>query len=300
MLRVLLLVTLTAFAFPVAAAPAKLRIVVSFSILGDLVKNIAGDLADVAALVGPGGDAHSYQASVDDLKLVAQADLIFVNGMGFDPWMKNLANSSGYRGEIIVASRDIVPRIRQGSEHDEHDSIDPHLWQDPGKTVLYVENIAQALLEARPDRAEEIKTRKAAYQAAIKAVDESIRRDIATVPEEKRLIITSHDAFGYFGDAYGIRFLAPYGLSTESEPSASDIARLSNQIRKNGVHVIFLEAMINPRLVKQLAEDAGAVIGDVLYSDSLSAAGGPATDYLSMLKSNTLKFKAAMLRNGPV
>lgn len=286
---------------PVNAAESKLRVVASFSILGDMVRQVGGDLVEVTALVGPDGDAHGYQPTPDDLKAVAKADIVFVNGLGFDGWMQHLVESAGYKGPIIVATVGVKARkmVGDADDHDahgghDHGVTDPHAWQDLGNGVIYAENIAAGLSKVLPARAENIAQRKRAYQDAIKALDVDVRAQIGAVPEAQRLIITSHDAFGYFGVAYGIRFLAPYGMSAESEPSAKDVAALIDQVKKAGVREVFIENMGNPRLIEQLAKDAGATVGGTLYADALSAADGGAASYLEMFRWNVPKLIGAM------
>lgn len=299
------------FAVPASGAAPPLPVVVSFSILGDMVKNIGGDLVAVKTLVGTDGDAHGFQPASSDGKAVAAAGLVFVNGLGFDDWMRRLVDATDYKGRVAVASqgvqsRDAFAHDPGAHEPDAHDDTrhggriaDPHAWQDLSNGVIYAENIAAALIEALPARTQEITLRKQQYQAAIRATDDAVRHEIDQVPAAQRTIITSHDAFGYFGAAYGVRFLAPYGTGADSDPSAASIAGLIDQIKAEGVREIFVENMTSPRAVKQLAEDAGAVIGGTLYSDALSGPGGGAPDYLAMFKNNVARMKAAMLKNRP-
>lgn len=276
-------------ASPVCAADGKLHVVASFSVLGDMVRQVGGDLVAVTTLVGPDGDAHGYQATPDDLKAVGGADIVFVNGLGFDGWMRRLVESAGYKGPVVVASVRVKAREMVGES-----TADPHAWQDLSNGVIYVENIAAGLSKAYPAHAEGIAQRKRAYQDAIKALDADVRAQIDAVPEARRLIVTSHDAFGYFGAAYGVRFIAPYGMSTESEPSAKDVARLIDQVKNAGVREVFIENMSNPRLIAQLAKDAGAKVGETLYADALSAADDGAATYLDMFRSNMPKLVGAM------
>lgn len=286
--------------FPARGEGPLLHVVASFSILGDMVQNVGGDLVDVKILVGANGDAHGYQPSADDLKAVAKADLVIVNGLGIDGWMDRLVDAAGYKGKVVVASTGIKTRTMVHEEDRAAKTvIDPHAWQDLSNGVLYAHNIAVGLTYALPTHTKEIEARMHAYQNAITAMDQEVRTSIAAVPVAQRVVITSHDAFGYFGAAYGVRFLAPYGLSTESEPSAAGIAGLIDQIKTTGVHQVFIENMSNPRLVAQLAKDAGAQLGDTLYSDALSAPNEAAPSYLAMFRHNLPKLKAAMLAIEP-
>jgi zinc/manganese transport system substrate-binding protein len=284
-------------AAPSWAHEPPLHVVASFSVLGDMVRNVGGDLIDVKTLVGANGDAHGYQPTPDDLKAVAKADLVFVNGLGIDGWMDRLVDAAGYKGTIIVATTGIKTRTMvEGDDKAAPKTVtDPHAWQDLSNGVIYAHNIAVGLAAALPTQSKVIEERSHEYENAITAMDQEVRASIAAVPVAERVVITSHDAFGYFGAAYGVRFFAPYGLSTESEPSAAGIAGLIDQIKVAGVHEVFIENMSNPRLVAQLAKDAGAQLGGTLYSDALSAPNEAAPSYLAMFKNNVPKLKAAML-----
>jgi zinc/manganese transport system substrate-binding protein len=293
----LCLAFLCGFAVPVFAEP--LPVVASFSILGDMVRQVGGDAVRVTTLVGADGDAHSYQTTSTDLKTVSKAQLTFVNGLGFDPWAEKLVKASDGKARLVVASAGITPHTMTEDDDHAHDHghTDPHAWQDLRNGKTYVANITTALVAALPDQAEAIRQRAATYTAQIEAEDAAVRAAIAAVPEAQRLIITSHDAFGYFGAAYGVRFAAPYGLSTESEPSARAIGKLVSQIKKEGVTTVFIENMSNPKLIEQLGKDGGATIGKTLYADALSPPDGPAPNYLAMFRYNVPLLVAAMQQN---
>lgn len=293
----LCLALLCGFASPTFAEP--IPVVASFSILGDMVRQVGGDAVSVTTLVGADGDAHGYQTTSADMKAVAHAKLTFVNGLGFDTWAEKLVTASGGKSKLVVASAGVTARTMAEEDAHEHDHghADPHAWQDLRNGKTYVANIAAALSTALPDQAEAIRQRAAAYTAQIEAEDAAVRAAIAAVPEAQRLIITSHDAFGYFGAAYGVRFAAPYGLSTEGEPSAAAIGKLVDQIKQAGVKTVFIENMSNPKLIEQLGKDGGASIGKTLYSDALSAPDGAAPNYLGMFKNNVPLLVAAMQQN---
>jgi zinc/manganese transport system substrate-binding protein len=274
------------------AADGKLKVVVSFSILGDIVKNVGGDRVAVTTLVGPDGDAHVFEPTPADARAVAAADLVFVNGLGFEGWMDRLIKASGYSGPLVVASDGVPSRTM---DEDGRTVTDPHAWQDLGNGRRYVETIAAALAAADPSAASAYRATASAYEAALAAKDQWVRDELAGVPAERRKIITSHDAFGYFGAAYGVTFLAPVGVSTEDEPSAAGMARLIRQMKKEGVRVVFFENMTNPKLIETLAREAGARVGGTLYADALSPPGGPADTYLKMFDNNLPQLKAAML-----
>jgi zinc/manganese transport system substrate-binding protein len=262
------------------AQPQKLSVVASFSILGDLVKQVAGDRATVITLVGPGGDAHVYESTPADAKAVAAADVVIVNGLGFEGWLDRLVGSSGYTGTVVVATHGITPRRFAGH------GLDPHAWQSIPNAELYVANIRDALDAKDPAGASYYNANAQRYLATLRTLDLWVRGEIAKVPPAKREAITSHDALGYFAEAYGITFIAPLGLSTASDASAGDIARLIDQIRSQHIKAVFLENMTDPRLVRQLAQDGGAVVGGTLYSDALSGPLGDAPSYTAMFHHN--------------
>ena len=270
-----------------AAEPPPLRVVASFSILADMVRNVAGPAADVTSLVPANADAHVFEPTPADVKEVAAADLVVVNGLGFEGWLERLLRAAGGHGRIVVAS-DGVPTRRLGA------GIDPHAWQDLGNARLYVRNIRDALIAARPAGRPAFEQRAAIYTARIDAMDGSIRERLAAIPRAQRRIVTSHDAFGYFGAAYGVDFLAPQGVSTASDPSAAALARLADQIRSQQARAVFIENISDPRLVERAAEEGGATVGGKLYSDALSAPGGVADTYLKLMSHNAVTIAAGL------
>jgi zinc/manganese transport system substrate-binding protein len=274
------------------AADARLKVVASFSVLADIVKNVGGDHIDLTTLVGPDGDAHVFEPTPADAKAVAEADIVFVNGLGLEGWMDRLIQSAAYKGPVVAATAGVKARTM---EEDGNTITDPHAWQDLSNGRLYVANVAAALAAADPGNAEDFRQAAAAYTAAIEAKDKWVRAELTAVPSGQRKIITSHDAFGYFGAAYGIAFLAPEGVSTDAEPSAGGIARLVQQMRSEGIRIVFFENMTSPKLVETLASEAGAKVGGTLFSDALSPPGGPADSYLKMFDNNVPQLKAAML-----
>lgn len=283
--------SLLAFA---AASPAwsseKLKVVASFSILADMVREVGGDHIEVTALVGPDGDAHAFDPSPADAKALAEAKLFVINGLGFEPWQKKLVEASSFLGPVVVASEGVAVRhIENGDEHhshEDHEAFDPHAWQDLKNGIVYVKNIAAALAKADPAHAKDHEQRAQIYAAKLEALDASIRGRLAEIPEAKRKVITSHDAFGYFSAAYGVSFLAPEGLSTEAEPSAGEMARLITQIREQGIKAFFVENISDPRVIEMIASETGAAPGGSLYSDALSPPNGPAATYVAMFENN--------------
>ncbi len=290
-----------------AAAPEKkIRVVASFSILGDLVKNVAGDRAEVRTLVGPNGDAHVYQPTPADARAVGRANLVVVNGLGFEGWMDRLIQVSGYQGPVVVASDGIKPLEMNPAEKKEHfpgggqaHKFDPHAWQDLGNGIIYVDNITRGLIAADPAGAPVYQANAAAYKARLAELNNWVKAEFAPIPPAKRRLITSHDALGYLGAAYGIEILSPVGFSTESEASAGDIARLIRLVRKEKITAVFIENITDPRLMQQVARESGVTLGGELYSDALSKPGEGAATYVDMFRSNVSKIVAAMRQGLP-
>ncbi len=270
------------------AQPQAQRVVASFSILADMAQELAPSGVQVTALVGPDSDAHVYEPSPADGKRLAQADLVLVNGLGFEGWIKRMVKVSGYRGTVAVATQGVQPRT--GGHHD----TDPHAWQDLALARRYAANISAAFAQRWPDRRDEIARRSADYVARIDKTDVQVRAWLGAVPRAQRRVITSHDAFGYFGAAYGVDFLAPQGWNTHSEPSAAAVARLIRQIKKDGVRAIFIENISDRRLVERIAREGGVRIGGTLYSDALSKPGGPAATYLQLFEHNARSLATAL------
>jgi zinc/manganese transport system substrate-binding protein len=254
--------------------------VASFSILADMVREVAPTDFEVTALVGPDADAHVFEPTPAHGRRLAQADLVVVNGLGFEGWIDRLVRVSGYRGAVVVASQGVA------SLHADRREIDPHAWQDLGHARRYVQTIAEALARRWPDRQAEVQARAADYLRRIGELEARVRSWLDAVPRGQRRVITSHDAFGHFARAYGVDFLAPRGWTTSSEPSAAAVARLVRQIREQRVRALFIENISDPRLIERIAKESGARVGGTLYSDALSAPGGPAGTYLKLFEHN--------------
>jgi zinc/manganese transport system substrate-binding protein len=292
-----LLAGATAFALLGSSAHAAdtLPVVASFSILGDLVKVVGGERVSVTTLVGPDEDAHVFEPKPSDAKAIAQSKLLVVNGLGFEPWATKLARAAAYKGMTVVASQGVKGRT-MADEHG-HAEGDPHAWQNPLNVVLYVHNIAAALAQADPDGASLFKGRADAYANELLALDAWAKTQFAAIPPNKRKVITSHDAFGYFAAQYQITFLAPQGISTEAEPSAKGVAKLIRQIQREKIRAVFVENMGNPKLIAQLSRDAGVTLGAALYADALSVPGQPGATYLDMVRHNVRALAAGMALN---
>ena len=288
---------------PAAAVAEPLRAVATFSILGDLVRQVGGDGVRVLDLVGPDADAHGYSPAPGDSRTLAAADIVFVNGLGLEGWIDRLIAASGARAPVVVASRGVAT-IAGRHEHAgegtgqgaESQTADPHAWQSVANVRIYVANVRDGLSKADPARAAGYARNADAYLAQLAALDAEIRETIAGIPPEHRRIITTHDAFGYFSAAYGLTFLAPQGVSTEAEASPRDVGRIIRQIRRDKVPAVFLETIADPRLMQQIARESGAKIGGKVFSDALSGPAGPAPTYLDLMRSNLRAFGAALGR----
>ena len=272
-------------------ADERVKVVASFTILADFVRNVGGDRVDAVALVGPNADAHVYTPSPADAKTIAAAKLVVVNGLGFEGWLPRLIKSSGSKAPVIVATDGIVPlKEAPGGHH----SVDPHAWQSVPNAKVYVENIRKALSDADPASAESYRANAARYTAQLDALDRDVRAMVAQIPEARRKVISTHGAFGYFAATYGMAFVAPQGVSTDSEPSARDLARIIAQIRKEKIPAIFLENISDPRLIRRVAVETGAKIGGTLYSDSLTDEKGEAPTYIDMVRHNIKTLQDAL------
>ena len=269
-----------------APAPV-LKVVATFSILADMVREVGGSAVEVSALVGPNADAHVYEPTPADVRRVARADLVVANGLRFEGWIDRLIASSGYRGKVVVASAGIVPLQLGGG-------ADPHAWQNLANGQRYAETLRAALVAAAPERSAEINAQAASYVARMAALDQDTRSRIAALPESRRRVITSHDAFGYFAAAYGVRFIAPRGWTTGSEPSAETVARIVRQARETQASALLVENISDPRLIERIAREAHLRVGGELYSDALSAPGTAADTYIHMFEHNVRTLLDAM------
>jgi len=269
-------------------------VVATFSILADMTATIGGDAVAVTSLVPVNGDAHTYEPVPADLRSLQAASALVENGLGMEGWLERLVRASAFHGVTVLASNGVVPR---SMEEDGQRITDPHAWQDPRNGVLYARNIADGLARAVPEQADAIRAHAADYIGQIEAVDRWVEQTLSAVPRAKRKIITSHDAFGYYGARYGVTLRAAQGISTEDEPSARDIANLIGQIRRENIKAVFVENMTDPRLIAMLAKEAGATVGGTVYSDALSPPGGPADTYLKMFRHNATLFARAMAVN---
>jgi zinc/manganese transport system substrate-binding protein len=274
-------------------APARLKVLATFSILGDFVRNVGGDRVEVATLVGPDSDAHVYAPAPADAKKVADAKVLVTNGLGYEGWMSRLLKASGTKAPVVVATKGIKERKARDSHG--HGEADPHSWQSVANAKVYVTNIRDALIAADPAGKAAYEVNAAAYIAKLDTLDQEVKAAVAAIPVERRKIITSHDAFGYFEQAYGVAFIAPQGVSTEAEPSARDIARIITQVKKQKIPAVFLENVTDPRLMERIAKETGARVGGKLYSDALTGENGDAPGYIELMRHNLKTLGAALM-----
>jgi zinc/manganese transport system substrate-binding protein len=293
LLRLVLCAAAVATSLGQAAAQDRIGAVATFSILADLVKNVGGERVEVTPLVGPDADAHVYSPSPADSRKIAAAKVVFANGLGYEGWMDRLVRAAGRNVNLVIVTRGIAAR-RGGADGHKHGGSDPHAWQSVTNAKIYVANIRDALNQAEP-AGKDIYDRNAAdYIAKLDALDSDVKAAIAAIPADRRRIITTHDAFNYFGAAYGIEVIAPQGVSTEAEPSARDVARIIAQIRRQKIPAVFMENITDDRQLRRIAAESGARIGGRLYSDALSAPTGPAGSYIAMMRSNLQQLQQAL------
>ncbi|MGX9574962.1 zinc ABC transporter substrate-binding protein AztC [Mesorhizobium sp. f-mel] len=306
---------------PSVAAAENLKVVASFSIIADFAKNVGGDRVDIITLVGPNGDAHVYEPKPADAATVGSADVVLVNGLQFEGFLQRLVEASATKAPVVELTKgsEVLRNTLEGGHHDQdkaakgeeghaaeaeegheeghhhHGESDPHAWQSVHNAELYVKNIADAFCAADAAGCDTYRANAQSYGRQLEGLEAEIKAAVAEIPEDKRTIISSHDAYGYFEHEYGIKFLAPEGVSTESEASASDVAALIKQIRQDKASAIFVENVTNPRLIEQIASETGLKVGGELYSDALSDKNGPAATYLEMVRHNISTIKGAIL-----
>lgn len=260
-----------------------LNVVASFSVLGDMVKQVGGEHVQVNTLVGPDGDPHTFEPSPQDSAMLNNADVVVVNGLGLEGWLDRLVKASGFKGELVVASQGVKTHTM---DEEGKTVTDPHAWNSAANGAQYAQNILQGLVKADPQEVAALNATGKRYIAELNALDAQAKARFSAIAQTKRKVLTSHDAFGYFGEAYGVTFMAPQGLSSESEASAATVGKLIQQIKADGVRTWFMENQLDPRLVKQIAAATGAQPGGVLYPEALSEPGGVADSYVKMFRHN--------------
>lgn len=286
-----------------AKAEAKIPVVATFSILGDFVREVGGDRVDLTILVGAGSDAHVYAPAPGDAKKVAAARVVVQNGLGFEGWIGRLIKASNTKARVVVATEGVKPiQAPQGDSHNGHNhghahghnNADPHAWQSVANAKIYVNNIRDGLIAADPAGRDVYTANAKAYAARLDALETEAREAIGKIPPAHRKAIVNHDAFGYLGAAYGLRFIAPQGISTDAAPSAQAVARIIRQIRRENIRAVFVENIADGRLAERIAKESGARLGGTLYSDQLSPPGGPAGTYIDMVRHNIRELTAAL------
>lgn len=289
----LLLVSMGLAAASPGYAAGEVKAVATFSILGDLVRQVGGDRLELTVLVGPGADSHVFQPSPSQARTVRQAQVLFSNGLNYETWLRRLMKASQFKGRDVVVSRGvkvIQSAGGQGHGHDHghaHDEADPHAWQNVANVKRYVDNIAEALCDVDSEGCSGYQRNAKAYQAELDLLDAEVRDAWRPVPVEQRKVITSHDAFAYYGQAYQVRFLAAQGANTGSEASVKGVARLVRQIKAEKIKALFVENISDPRLIEQIGRETGVKPAGDLYSDSLTDSKGPAPSYVALMKQNT-------------
>src|ERR1700749_4394966 len=268
-------------------AQARLNVGACFWILGDFVKNVGGDRVEVTTLVGPDGDVHVYTPTPSDVRKIADAKLLVINGFGLEGWLPRLLQAAGSKATIVTATTGIAP-LKAGSD------ADPHAWQSVANAEIYVANIRDALAGADPADVQTFGSNADRYLAELEALDGEVRAAVATLPPERRRVISTHNAFGYFAAAYGIEFIAPSGVSTENEPSARDIAAIIRQIKAEKIPAVFLENISDDRLIRRIAAETGAKVGGTLISDGLTGEKGPAPTYIDLVRHNIKALTSAL------
>jgi len=276
-----------AFIAQPSLAADRLNVVASFSILGDFARQIGGDKVDVTVLVGPDSDVHVYTPSPHDARDVGAAKLVIINGLGLEGWMPRLLQASASKAQVVTASQGITP-LKRGAD------ADPHAWQSVKNAMIYVRNIRAALVAVDPADADVFKGNAERYLAALDALDREVHAAVDKIPPARRKVISTHNAFGYFGEAYGVQFIAPLGVSTETEPSARDLAEIVGQIKQAQIPAVFLENFNDDRLASRIATETGAKVGGTLYSDALSDQNGPAPTYIDMVRHNIKALTSAL------
>ena len=309
----LMAIALLAMMLGPVRAESRLDVVATFSILGDMVKQVGGDRVKVTSLVGPDGDTHVYRPTPKAAKAIAQTKVLFVNGLEFEGWIERLVESSGFKGRMVTATVGIEAlKMEEEGHHDDHDKhgkkddhddhdkhgkkdghehhhhgeYDPHAWHSLANARIYVRNIVDGLAAADPQGAKAYRANAERYIKEIKSLESEMEKAMKSVSADGRKVVTPHDAFGYLGSTYGIKFVAPVGISTEAEASAGDVAKLIRQIKKEKISAIFVENITDRRLLDQIVRETGARVGGTLYSDALSKANGPAGTYLDLMRHN--------------
>jgi zinc/manganese transport system substrate-binding protein len=297
------LLTIIASSFGPSRAADKIKVVATFSVIGDMITTVMGDRVELSTLVGPDGDTELYQPSLADGRTVANARILFMNGLNdeFEPWLERLLRQAPFNGTKVVVSRG-AKALEADDEltatgKPKAAAIDQHAWLDPRNGIIYVKNIAEALARADPSNADQYRRRAAAYIKELQELNSWAKAELAEVPTAKRRMITSHDSVRYLAHAFGVTLISINGWTNKSEPSAAELAQLTDQIKRERIRALFLDSITDPRTMQRIAQETGAAIGGTLYGDALSKAGGEADTYTKMIRHNVSTIKAGLLKN---
>ncbi len=282
-LKFILLIFIGIIFFSPLEAQKKYKVLATASIFSDMAKNIATDEIEVESIVPIGSDPHLYEPTPNDVKAVSAADLILVNGLGFEGWLKKLIDNSGTSAKIVVITNGIEAIQNLSYKN----TADPHAWMNVQNGLIYIKNIKNALIELDPTGKLEYEFNYGIYKQQLETLDDYVVQKISEIPEHKRVLITSHDAFQYYGRRYRITLEPVLGVSTEAEVQTADIRRIISVIRKNEIPTVFIETTVNPKLLQQIAMDNNVSIGGSLFSDSIGDLNSPAPSYYDMIKYNT-------------
>jgi zinc/manganese transport system substrate-binding protein len=287
----------------VAIAADKIKVVATFSVIADMVANVAGDLVDLVTIVGPNADCEEYEPTAADVPKMANARILFMNGLNddFEPWLANLMNQAKFAGTKVIVTRG----VKALTAEDEHPMggkpkatvLDQHAWMTPHNGILYVRNITDTLARIDPGNADTYRNRAASYTQQLRDLDSWAHDEMAEVPTAKRRVLSSHDSLQYLGVAFGITMISVNGWTNKSEPSAADLARMTDQIRRDHVRALFLDSITDPRAMERISKETGAVIGGTVYGDALSKSDGGAGTYIEMIHHDISTLKAGMLLN---
>jgi zinc/manganese transport system substrate-binding protein len=287
----------------IAAAADKIKVVATFSVIADMVANVAGDMVDLVTIVGPDGDCEEYEPTAADVPKMADARILFMNGLNddFEPWLPNLMQQAKFSGTKVIVTRGVKPITAE----DEHPMggkpkatvLDQHAWMNPHNGLIYVKNLAEALARVDPANADAYHNRAASYTQQLRDLDRWAQTEMASVPTAKRRVLASHDSLQYLANAFGITMISVNGWTNKSEPSAAELARLTDQIRRDHVKALFLDSITDSRAMERISKETGAVIGGTLYGDALSKPDGEAGTYIEMIRHDISTLKAGMLLN---
>lgn len=290
-LRSLLCLTIALLPFTHAFA-RPVSVVAANTILADLVSEVGGDAVEVVCLARSGADLHDFEPQASDVRKLADADIVVLNGLGLEPWIGKLVQNSGFRGPVVEACEgiDVITAAHDAHAHaagHPHDhAADPHAWHEPASVRIYVRNIRTALSAAAPESAKVFAAGEARFLGELERIDAWAREEFAAIPPQNRRIVTSHDALAYLGRAYGIEVVSVTGISADAEPSAKRVAEVIGLIRASGVRAIFFDPADNRAIMRSIAAETGVRLGGGLYTDGLGAPGSGADTYLGMLEQN--------------